>query len=292
MKKSYMQSMRRRDREGEVRYKHDLGQHFLYDTALLRHLVEQAGVTKADRVLEIGPGAGTLTVCLCEAAERVVAVEVDEAVIPFLRVATEGFGNIEIIQGDIRQMNLPALAGVLGEGFMVVANIPYNITTPIFDLFWGTGLPVKQMSVMVQKEVAEKLVAMPGDAAYGLTSLRCRYYCEPEIVSYVPASAFTPPPKVDSAFVNLRFRTQPPAPVLDEVLLWRMVRAGFGQRRKTLLNTLKGVLVQGSDAARDALAGMGRSQTARAEELSLQEWIALCNALAQRNGSPENRHTV
>lgn len=279
MKKSFLHGERRRERG--LTYKHDLGQHFLYDTALLRSLVSRAGVTRADSVLEIGPGAGTLTVSLCEAARRVVAVEVDEAVIPFLKVATEGFGNVEIISGDIRKLDLRALAGMLGPGFMVVANIPYNITTPIFDLFWGSGVPVKQMSVMVQKEVAQKLTALPGDEAYGLMSLRCRYYCEPETVAQVPAAAFTPPPKVDSAFVNLPFRAAPVMPVADEALLWRIVRAGFGQRRKTLPNALKGVLPMGMQALHAALDALALPPTVRGEALSLIQWIGLANALLE-----------
>ena len=277
MKKSFIKTTRKQS--GEIHYKHDLGQHFLYDTSLLRSLVERVHVSKQDHVLEIGPGAGTLTVCLCEAAKTVTAVEVDDAVIPFLRVATEGFGNLDIVQGDIRKLDLNALAKSLGEGFMVVANIPYNITTPIFDLFWGTGLAIKQMSVMVQKEVAHKLVAMPGDDAYGLMSLRCHFYCEPEIIETIPASAFTPPPKVDSAFVNLPFRTEPIAPIIDEAFFWRIVRAGFAQRRKTLTNALKGVTTCTTDAMVTAFEALGLSRTVRGEALSIEEWIALSNAL-------------
>ena len=277
MKKIQPQAQHKPD--AGIRYKHDLGQHFLYDTALLRTLVEKAGVRKTDQVLEIGPGAGTLTVCLCQAAQRVIAVEVDQAMIPFLRIATEGFGNVEIVQGDIRRVNLRALADTLGEGFKVVANIPYSITTAILDLFWGTGLPVAQMSVMVQKEVAHKLVALPGDEAYGLTGARCRYYCEPEIIADVPASAFTPPPKVDSAFVNLIFRKQPPEPVKDEAFLWRIIRAGFAKRRKTLLNALKGTTHITPEALRNALDALHLSQTVRGEALTLSQWIALANAL-------------
>jgi len=269
---------------GGIRYKHDLGQHFLYDTSLLRSLVAGAGVTKTDRVLEIGPGAGTLTVCLCEAAQRVIAVEADRAVIPFLEVATESFGNVEILQGDIRKMDLAAISAMLGEGWMVVANIPYSITTPIFDLFWGSGLPMKQMSVMVQKEVAQKLLAGPGEPAYGLMSVRCRYYCRPELVAPVPASAFTPPPKVDSAFMNLVFRREPPLPVQDEALLWRIIRAGFNQRRKTLVNALKGVDPLTTPAVRAALEKLGRTPTVRGEALSVEEWISLANELAGRPG--------
>lgn len=266
--------------DGPVRYKHDLGQHFLYDTALLRSLVGMAGVQKTDRVLEIGPGAGTLTVCLCEAAQRVLAVEVDEAVIPFLRVATEGFGNVEILQGDIRKLNLRSVAAMLDNDFLVVANIPYNITTPILDLFWGSGLPVRRMAVMVQEEVAYKLTALPGDDAFCLTSLRCRYYCEPTVLAFVPAEAFTPPPKVNSAFVSLAFRSEPPARVCNETLLWRMVKADFNQRRKTLLNALKGVEGVAPEALRAALTAQGHSPSLRGEALSMEEWIALSNALA------------
>ena len=279
MKKSFIRAEQRRD--GEHHYKHDLGQHFLYDTALLRSLVQQVNVQKTDRVLEIGPGAGTLTACLCEAAQYVVAVEVDEAVMPFLRIATESFNNLEIIQGDIRKLNLHTLSGLLGDEFLVVANIPYNITTPILELFWGSGLPVRQLSVMIQKEVEQKLMAKPGDAAYGLTSVRCQYYCLPEHIADVPAKAFTPPPKVDSAFVNLVFRKQPPAPVLDEALLWRIIRAGFAQRRKTLTNALKGMIVQTPETLRDVLAALGFPATVRGEALQITDWIALANLLVQ-----------
>ncbi|HNW86198.1 MAG TPA: 16S rRNA (adenine(1518)-N(6)/adenine(1519)-N(6))-dimethyltransferase RsmA [Candidatus Limiplasma sp.] len=292
MKKSFVKAEQRR--EDGHRYKHDLGQHFLYDTALLRSLVQRAGVTKADRVLEIGPGAGTLTVCLCEAAERVVAVEVDETVIPYLRVATEGFGNVEILQGDIRKMNLQAVTGPLGPDFCVVANIPYNITTPILDLFWGSGLPVRQMSVMVQKEVAQKLIANPGDSAYGLTSVRCHYYCEPQMVEEVPAKAFTPPPKVDSAFVNLSFRKESPAAVENEDLLWRLIRAGFLQRRKTLFNAIRGVAPCSGEPLREAIDQLGLPQTIRGEALDVPQWIALANALNRipRADGPENPDAV
>jgi 16S rRNA (adenine1518-N6/adenine1519-N6)-dimethyltransferase len=269
-----------RQQKSGIHYKHDLGQHFIYDVSLLRGLVEKAGVTKNDRVLEIGPGTGTLTVCLCEAAQRVVAVEVDDAVLPFLRLATQGFDNVEIVKGDIRRMDLWAISASLGERWMVVANIPYNITTPILELFLGSGLPVKKMAVMVQKEVADKLLAQPGDSAYGLSSVRCQYYCEPELVAFVPAAAFTPPPKVDSAFVSLTFRAQPPEPVQNEALLWRMIRAGFNQRRKTLLNALKGTDGFTPDAARAAVEKLGLSPTVRAEALDVNTWITLANALS------------
>ena len=259
-------------------YKHDLGQHFLYDTALLSALVAATGVGPEDGVLEIGPGHGTLTRCLLEAAGRVVAVEADEAVLPFLRLATEGFHNLTVVMGDIRKQDLRALTAPLGEGFYVIANIPYNITTPIFDLLWDSGLPIRQISVMVQREVALKLMAAPSTPAYGLLSVRCQYLCRPSLIREVPAACFTPPPKVDSAFVRLDMRNEPPAPVRDEALLWRMVRAGFGMRRKTLRNALKGVMDGGR--LTEALNALGLSPTVRGEALSVEAWIALANACA------------
>lgn len=277
MKKSFQQA-RRRAAEGVV-YKHDLGQHFLYDEALLRSLVAATGVSREDGVLEIGPGAGTLTRCLCEAAGRVVAVEVDRDVLPFLRAATGAFDNLTIIEGDVRRLELAEICRPLGEGFFVIANIPYNITTPILDLLWESRLPIRQISVMVQKEVADKLLAAPSTSAYGLTSVRCQYLTIPRLVQVVPAECFTPPPKVDSAFVRMEMRAQPPAPVADEALLWRMVRAGFSLRRKTLTNALKGV-VEG-EALRAALRSLGLAETVRGEALGVEAWIALANACAR-----------
>ncbi len=274
MKRSYEQA-RRREAEG-VRYKHDLGQHFLYDEALLDELVAQTGVGKADSVLEIGPGAGTLTRSLCRAAGQVTAIEVDRDVLPFLRVATEGLTNLRIVEGDVRKLDLREVCAPLGEGFFVIANIPYNITTPILELLWDGGLPIRQIAVMVQKEVADKLLAAPSTPAYSLLSVRCQYLSQPRLIATVPAERFTPPPKVDSAFVRMDMRTQPPAPVRDERLLMRMVRAGFGMRRKTLVNALKGVVP--ADALRAALEANGLSPTVRGEALSVLEWIALANA--------------
>ena len=263
-----------------VQPKHDLGQHFLFDTELLRSLVDKTALTHTDRVLEIGAGAGTLTRILCETAAQVTAVEVDDALIPRLMELAADYPNLTVIQRDIRKLDLRELN--LGDGFMVIANIPYSITAQIFDLFWGKGYPVRQMSVMVQKEVADKLTATPGDKAFGLMSVKCGYYCESEIVAQVPASAFTPPPKVDSAFVNLTFRDSPPVPVLREQLLWRLVKAGYKLRRKTLLNALKPVSPVPAEALRDVLDQMGLPHSVRGEVLSVAQWIALANAIEAR----------
>lgn len=276
MKKSF-EHARRREAEG-VTYKHDLGQHFLYDDALLRSLVAATGVGKEHGVLEIGLGAGTLTKCLCEAAGRVVSVEVDHDILPFLRVATDGCDNLTIVEGDIRRMNLADICRDLGDEIYVIANIPYNITTPIFELLWTSGLPIRQISVMIQKEVADKLMAAPSTAAYGLLSVRCQYFCEPTLVEVVPAECFTPPPKVDSAFVRLDMRSRPPAPVKNEKLLMTMVKAGFGMRRKTLQNALKGIV--DSERLKTALVENGLNPSIRGEALSVTEWIAVANACA------------
>ena len=265
-----------------VQHKHDLGQHFLYDKELLRSLVGKTALTSADHVLEIGAGAGTLTRVLCQTAAHVTAVEVDEALLPRLMELAAEYPNLTVVQSDIRKLNLRELK--LAEGFLVIANIPYSITSQIFDLFWGKGYPVKQMSVMVQKEVADKLTAAPGNKAYGLMSVRCRFYCEPEIIAQVPASVFTPPPKVDSAFVNLTFRSAPPAPVLDEQFLWRLVKTSYRLRRKTLLNALKTAVAVPPEALEDILERMELPQSVRGEVLSVGQWIALANAIRAENG--------
>ena len=269
MKKSFEQARRRE--ENGVHYKHDLGQHFLYDEALLRSLVASTGVGKDDCVLEIGPGAGTLTRCLCEAAGKVVAVEVDHDVIPFLKVATEG---------AVRKLDLQSICEPLEKNFYVIANIPYNITTPIFELLWDSALPIRQISVMIQKEVADKLMAQPSTPSYGILSVRCQLLSHPSLIEVVPAECFTPPPKVDSAFVRLDMRSEPPAPLKDEKLLMRMVKAGYGMRRKTLTNALKGIV--NSDRLKAAIEMLGLSSSVRGEALSVTEWIALANACADQ----------
>ena len=274
MKKSFERAQRRRE-EGHG-YKHDLGQNFLYDDALLEELVQSTGVTKADSVLEIGPGSGMLTKHLCPHAGKVLAVEVDHDIIPFLKVNTAAFSNLEIVEGDIRKQNLRELCAPLRENFLVIANIPYNITTPIFEALWESGLSIRQISVMIQKEVAEKLMAAPSTAAYGLMSVKCQYYCTPRLECIVPAEKFTPPPKVDSAFVHLEMSRCRSTKVQNERRLFSLLRAGFNLRRKTLSNALRSVVEP--DALRAAMEQAEISPTARAEELSVDDWIHLSNA--------------
>lgn len=275
MKKSFEKARYRREDGRE--YKHDLGQHFLYDEALLEKLVLSTGVTEADGVLEIGPGTGMLTQFIAKHARKVVAVETDESLIPFLRLREQEYPNLQVIHGDIRKQNLAEICAPLGENFFVIANIPYSITTAIFDLLWQSGLPIRQISVMIQKEVADKLMASPSTEQYGLTSVRCQYYSVPELEEVVPAELFTPPPKVDSAFIHLKMRRKPILPVQDEKLLFRMMRAGFNLRRKTLTNALKGTV--DGEQLKAAMEECGLKLTARAEELDVESWIRLSNAV-------------
>ena len=277
MKKSYQKTLRRGP-EG-IHYKHDLGQNFLYDEALLNRLVESTGVGPQDGVLEIGPGAGTLTKALLKHCGRVVAVEADHDILPFLRAAVGTDPRLTIVEGDIRKVNLREICAPLGENFHVIANIPYSITQTILLMLWESGLPIRQICVMVQKEVAQKLLAQPGEEDYALLSLKCAYYTRPEWLETVPAEAFTPPPKVDSAFVRMETRREPPAPVKDEKLLWRIIRDAFNQRRKTLVNALKGTV--DTPRLQAVLREMDLSPTVRGETLTVEQWIDLSNRLTE-----------
>lgn len=276
MKKSYQRAQYRRE-DGNP-YKHDLGQHFIHDERILQSLVNATGVSTQDDVLEIGPGSGMLTACLCRCAHHVIAVEADDSILPFLRLKLESFNNYTLIHGDIRHQNLSQLCAPLNDDFFIIANIPYNITSSIFDLLLGSNLPIRQISVMVQKEVADKLTATPSTESYGLLSVRCQYFCEPSLIQVLPAEAFTPPPKVDSAFVNLPFRKAPPCPVKDEALLFRLIRAGFGMRRKTLSNAVQSAGPLSADQVREVLSGLHLSPTIRGEALGIIEWIHFANA--------------
>ena len=276
MKKSFVRAQQRRE-DGRA-FRHDLGQHFLRDEALLGALADSIGLDPGEAVLEIGPGDGALTRELCARARAVTAVEADESLLPFLRLLAERAGNLQIIHGDIRKQNLAALCDGLGGDVVAVGNLPYNITTPILQLFWEQRPPIRRMAFMVQKEVAQKLIALPGDPGYCLASLRCRYYCEPRIALEVPASAFTPPPQVDSAFVLLPFRSV--LPTANEALLWRLASAGFGLRRKTLANALKGVWPAAAPDLPGALQSLGLSPTVRGEALALEDWVRLTNLCA------------
>ena len=227
-----MSKTKDRMRENNLRYKQNLGQNFIYDDRVLESLAEAAEISPEEDVLEIGPGAGSLTGKLCDRAHSVLAVELDERLIPLLRAFLAEKKNFNLIQGDIMTLNLEEATVNLRKPYAVVANIPYYITTPLIIRLLEAGKNISRMCLMVQKEVAEKILSAPGKDGWGPMAIRCQYYCEPSLALSVPAECFTPPPKVDSAFIRLQRRTVPPVKVRDENQFFHVVGAAFALRRK------------------------------------------------------------
>lgn len=273
-----------RIRESNLRYKQSLGQNFLYDEALLASLAAEAGVTKDEDVLEIGPGCGSLTKHLCENANRVLAVELDERLIPLLRAFLDQYKNLTVVQGDVMALNLPEVTKDLKRPFAVVANIPYYITTPLIKLLLTGGLPVSRLALMVQREVADKILAEPGDEAWGPLSILCRFLCEPRLALEVPAEMFTPPPKVDSAFVVLPLRDKPAVEVKDREMFFRVANAAFALRRKTMVNNLCASFRMDREAALRVMAEAGLDEKIRGEKLTLAELAAIADAITNNSG--------
>ncbi len=267
-------------RDSGLNYKKGLGQNFIYDESLLEALAQCAKVTKEDNVLEIGPGAGTLTKALCSAANKVIALEIDERLIPLLKGYLSVFNNVEVVQGDVLCANLPELTKPLGEGFLVVANIPYYITTPLITLLWDSGLPIKRVAVMVQKEVADKIMAHPGTGEYGMLAVKCQYYSTPHIAMEVPKECFTPAPKVDSAFVVME-RRETPLVAANEKTFFKVAHAAFLMRRKTMANNLCSAMGLRREMALKALEAAGLDEKIRGEKLSLEEFALLSNVIDQ-----------
>jgi 16S rRNA (adenine1518-N6/adenine1519-N6)-dimethyltransferase len=221
---------------------------------------------------------GSLTRHLCDRAHRVLSVELDERLIPLLSAYMEGRNTFTLVQGDVLKLNLPELTRDLRRPFCVVANIPYYITTPLIELFLGRQLPLRTLALMVQREVAEKVTAAPGEEGWGPLAVRCQYYTRPEVAMEVPAACFTPPPKVDSAFVVMPFRETPTVRVPDEEDFFRVVGAAFALRRKTLVNALMATLRLTREEAADLVAGAGLDPRVRGEKLSLAEFAAVADA--------------
>ena len=272
-------------RDSQFRYKKGLGQHFLYDESLLGELVDLSGVTKEDGVLEIGPGSGSTTAQLAKACKKVIALELDETLLPILRVTLAACGNVTVVQGDVLKKDLMEVVKPLGESFCVVANIPYYITSPLLMLLLSGRLPISRMAVMVQKEVADKVMARPGTPEYGMLAVRAQYYCEPFVAKIIPAAAFTPPPKVDSAFVVMVMRKAPPVFVKNEEVFFRMASAAFSMRRKTMLNNLQSAFSLNRQAAADLLAACGFDERVRGETLGLKAFADLANAYTDRKAA-------
>ena len=268
-----------RIRESNLRYKQSLGQNFLYDEDLLAELTEAAGVTKDEDVLEIGPGCGSLTKHLCRAADRVLAVELDERLIPLLQAFLAEEKNLTVVQGDVMSLNLKELTKDLKKPFAVVANIPYYITTPLIRLLLSGDLPVSRMALMVQQEVADKILAQPGQEAWGPLSILCQFLCEPVLAVKVPAEMFTPPPKVDSAFVVLPLREKPAVEVKSRDMFFRVANAAFALRRKTMVNNLCASFRVERAKAVEWVTAAGLDEKVRGEKLRLEELASLADVI-------------
>ncbi len=256
-----------------------LGQNFLVDAGIVRGIVEAAEIQPGDRVLEIGPGIGTLTQGLLEAGANVTAVELDKKLPAVLAKTLEGYENFTLIPGDILKTDIPALMGE--EKFKVAANLPYYITTPILMTLLEKKLPITQLVTMVQKEVAERMIAQPGTKAYGALSVAVQYYTEPHIAMDVPPKSFIPAPEVDSVVIACRVRETHPVDIKDaaeEKLFFRVVKGAFGQRRKTLGNALKAAGFDKELLAK-ALENAGVDAGRRGETLTLAEFAAIAREL-------------
>ena len=274
-----MSKTKDRMRESNLRYRQSLGQNFIYDEELLAALTEAAGVTGDEDVLEIGPGCGSLTKHLCRAARKVLSIELDERLIPLLQAFLAEEKNWSVVQGDIMTVNLPQITAALQPPFAVVANIPYYITTPLIQRLLTAGLPISRMALMVQKEVADKMLAAPGGDGGGPLAVRCQYMCEPRRLMEVPAACFTPPPTVDSTFILLPMREEPAVQVESEEMFFRVVNAAFALRRKTLLNGLCAAFrVERAEAA-GWLEAAGIDPMVRGEKLGLAEFGRLADAV-------------
>ncbi len=259
------------------------GQNFLIDTRVLEKIINAADITKEDFVLEIGPGIGTMTQYLCEHAGKVVAVEIDRNLIPILEDTLSAYKNVEIIQQDILKMNINQLVDERNQGkpIKVVANLPYYITTPIIMGLFESHVPIDSVTIMVQKEVAERMQVGPGTKEYGALSLAVQYYAQPEIVANVPPNCFMPRPKVGSAVIRLTRHREAPVQVKNEKQMFALIRASFNQRRKTLVNGLNNApdITHSKEDIILALDKMGLSANVRGETLSLEQFAKLSDLL-------------
>lgn len=269
--------------ESGFRFSKSLGQNFLTDEKVLSAIVESSGVDKNSGVIEIGPGFGTLTQRLCMAAGKVVAIEIDKTAVPILESNLEEFDNLKIINEDVLKCNLHKIIEeeFAGREVKIAANLPYYITTPIIMHILESALPVDSLTVMIQKEVAMRIAAKEGTKDYGALSVAVNFYSEPEIVVNVPPSAFIPQPKVSSTVIKLKLRNEPPVKVNDEKGFFKVVKASFGQRRKTLLNALANSpsIPLGKEAVAEVLAKCGIDEKRRGETLTLQDFADISNCI-------------
>lgn len=272
----------------DFHFRKKFGQNFLIDEHVLDKIVEAADVGSEDFVLEIGPGIGTLTQCLCEHARKVLAVEIDPKLIPILEETLSDYDNVDIVHGDILRQDIQAIADQYngGKPIKVVANLPYYITTPIIMELFESHVPLANVTVMVQKEVAERMQAQAGTKAYGALSLAVQYYAVPYLAANVPPNCFMPRPNVGSAVIRLDCLNRTPVEVQDERLMFRLIRASFNQRRKTLQNGLtnSGELNFTKEQIGQAIQAIGLSPAVRGEKLGLVEFAALADELLASPG--------
>ena len=268
----------------QFRFQKKFGQNFLIEPRVLEGIIAAAGVTKEDYVLEIGPGIGTMTQYLCEAAREVTAVEIDTNLIPILQETLAPYDNVSVINEDILKLDINALAREKNGGrpIKVVANLPYYITTPIIMGLFESHVPLESITIMVQKEVADRMQVGPGTKDYGALSLAVQYYALPEVVLQVPPSCFMPQPKVGSSVIRLTCHDRPPVQVKDEKLMFALIRASFNQRRKPLANGLSNDpgLGLGKEEVEECISGLGVSPTIRGEALTLAQFAALSDIVS------------
>ena len=261
------------------------GQNFLIDTHVLEKIIEESGITKDDFVLEIGPGIGTMTQYLCENAREVAAVEIDKNLIPILADTLSAYDNVEVINDDILKVDINKLAEEKngGKPIKVVANLPYYITTPIIMGLFESRVPLKSITIMVQKEVADRMQVGPGSKDYGALSLAVQYYAKPYIAANVPPNCFIPRPGVGSAVIRLTRYEEPPVTVKDESLMFKLIRASFNQRRKTLQNGIANSpeLPYSKAQVEKALEKMGLAANVRGESLTLAEFAKLSDIISE-----------
>lgn len=261
------------------------GQNFLIDSNVLEKIVKSAGITKEDTVLEIGPGIGTLTQYLCEVAGKVIAVEIDRNMIPVLEYTLSDYDNITIINEDVLKLNIPELVKEQNNSkpVKVVANLPYYITTPIIMGLLEMDAPIESITVMIQKEVAQRMQEGPGSKDYGALSLAVQYYSQAEMKMIVKPNCFIPRPNVDSAVIRLDIYDNPPVQVKNRALMFRIIKGAFEQRRKTLMNSLShsSAYKTDKDKIEAALVEMGKNVNIRGEELTLEEFALLSDILGQ-----------
>ena len=263
------------------KFSKSLGQNFLIDDNVIDRILEGARLSETDRIIEVGPGIGTLTREMGKVAENVVAIEIDKTLIPILKETLADLDNVEVVNEDILKVDVQGLINekLNGGPVKLVANLPYYITTPIVMKFLEEDIPVTDIVVMVQKEVADRMNAKPSTKDYGALSVAVQYYCDTEIVAKAPRHMFVPQPNVDSIVIGLHVRDEKKYVVDNEDIFFKTVKASFGQRRKTLLNSLGGLGFLSKDQIREALQAANIDEKRRGETLSIEEFATLANAV-------------